>query len=335
MKTQKTGSSTFLAEPNPRVAQVSKPAVTPISKSANRGFSLSLRAWKPATRQTWKSALQAGPPSGQTAAFTLTELLVVIFTLAILGALLLPALASPQIKDQQLQCLSNLQQLQVAWTSYATDNSDRLAQDLASDSGHYATSGTETGSQPGQSWASWVLGDAGNSDVTLITRGLIYPYVGNWTVYKCPADTRTCSVGAVGTPSLRSYSMNAWMDGVPPWTANITPLPAPQQVDFINLTEINSNIPPAMALVFIEENPATINDGYWLQNLDQPTDWIDSAAHYHNNASCMTFADGHCQSRRWTDSNVLANLANSWFGFPCDPTSGDLAWVQARCTIAK
>jgi type II secretory pathway pseudopilin PulG len=105
-------------------------------------------------------------PSRQTAAFTLTELLVVIFTIAILTALLLPALASPAIKNQQIQCLSNIQQLQVAWTSYAGDNNGKLVQNLS-----YAWGGWSgfvgdllTGQYaPGLSMAGWVLGDATNA----------------------------------------------------------------------------------------------------------------------------------------------------------------------------
>jgi cytolysin (calcineurin-like family phosphatase) len=104
-------------------------------------------------------------------------------------------------------------------------------------------------------------------------------------------------------------------------------------VTFTNLAGIGSHMQPAGALVFVEESYASINDGYWIQNLDQPTMWIDDPANYHLNACSLTFADGHCQSRTWTDKNVLAGVWNNYIGFPCDPTSPDLAWVQARCTV--
>ncbi|MGD0413024.1 MAG: hypothetical protein ABSC18_15140, partial [Verrucomicrobiota bacterium] len=138
---------------------------------------------------------------------------MVILTLAMLGALLLPALASPQIKDQQLQCLSNLQQLQVAWTSYATDNSGRLAQNLAPDWGAWDGNLADLGSYAaGQSQASWVLGVATNdiypNYINLITYGLIYPWVGNYTLYQCPANTKPDKWGVT---TQRAYSMNACM----------------------------------------------------------------------------------------------------------------------------
>jgi prepilin-type N-terminal cleavage/methylation domain-containing protein len=269
----------------------------------------------------------SGQPSVPPNAFTLIELLVVIIIIAILAALLLPALAGAKARGQNIKCLSNLKQLTIGWTSYTLDNTDKIAQNVASDSGYYATAGTDAFAQPGQQWASWVLGDVNNPDVTLLTHGLIYPYVGNTKVYKCPVDVKLTTNGA---PSLRSYSMNAWMDGIPVWdNAIITP---GDQVNFTKLTAINA-MSTTMAMVFIEENPASINDGYWVQNLDTPTMWVDDPAVYHVNAGALSFADGHAQIRKWTDQNILAGEWNSWMGFACDPNSPDLAWVQARVTV--
>ena len=118
----------------------------------------------------------------------------------------------------------------------------------------------------------------------------------------------------------------------PPWQNNI--ITPGDQIDFKKLTQINA-MSTTMALVFIEENPASINDGYWVQNLDQPTDWVDDPAVYHDKAGAMSFADGHAQIRQWTDKNILAGEFNSYMGFPADPSSPDLAWVQARVTVPQ
>ena len=270
-----------------------------------------------------------GQLSGQPNAFTLIELLVVIIIIALLAAMLLPVLAKAKARGQNINCLSNLKQMTIGWTSYTLDNADKIAQNVASDigGGGYASSGTQNGSQPGQQYASWVLGDANNQDVTLITHGLIYPYVGNFKVYKCPADTKKTSAG---TAALRSYSMNSWMDGDPAWQNSIT-TPG-DQINFKKLTAINA-MSTAMAMVFVEENPASINDGYWVQNLDQPSDWVDDPATYHINSGALSYADGHGEIRKWTDHSILTGQWNSYMGFPADPTSPDLAWVQARVTV--
>jgi prepilin-type N-terminal cleavage/methylation domain-containing protein len=270
---------------------------------------------------------------GRTGAFTLIELLVVVLIIAILAALLLPTLANAKLKAQGARCLSNIHQLTIGWTSYAGDNQDKIAQNIASDIGKdangnpgYAASGNQANAQPGQPYASWVLGDATNSDPLLITHGLIFPYVGNPKCYKCPVDTK---LGENGLATLRSYSMNGWMDGDPVWANAVTT----NMVTFKQLTEINQ-MSTALAMVFIEENPASINDGNWIQNLDTPTRWVDDPAVFHIKACSLSFADGHEQIKTWADTNILTGQWGSWEGMAEDPDNPqDLQWVQARVTV--
>jgi prepilin-type N-terminal cleavage/methylation domain-containing protein len=279
------------------------------------------------------SPRQSGSPHGQPNAFTLTELLVVIVTIAILAALLLPALAGPQIRDQQMQCLSNLQQLQIGWTSYAADNNGKLAQNVSIDWGGWDGNLGDLGVYgPGQSEASWILGDATNAVYwqNLIEYGLIYPYVGNCAFYQCPANVKLDQWGLV---TWRAYSMNAWMDGAPPWKVD--------QHNFTKLATIGSYLPPAMAWVFMEENQSTINDGSLVEDVPQNEPapainyWVDLPGHYHFNAGSMAFADGHCETRNWTDRSILADMPLGPQGnIPADSSSPDIFWVLARTTVS-
>jgi prepilin-type N-terminal cleavage/methylation domain-containing protein/prepilin-type processing-associated H-X9-DG protein len=268
------------------------------------------------------------PPPGDRRcrrAFTLIELLVVIAIIAILAAMLLPALSRSKAKAQGIICLSNLRQIQIGWFMYSDDNNGAIPQNIASNSGRLTSNPLAANSQPGTPNANWVLGDVSISpDWTndlLITHGLIYPYLNSVKLFQCPTAKNP---HAPSVTRNRSYSMNGWMNGILPWNANCK--------TFIKVSQIT--LPPTMALVFIEENPGSINDGYWIQDLTKTTTWIDSPAHYHNNNGSMSFSDGHAESRKWTDANILNDTFGGQNGFAANPTTNpDLPWVQARCTV--
>ncbi len=133
--------------------------------------------------------------------FTLIELLVVIAIIAILAAMLLPALAKAKVKAQSIQCLNNLKQLQLGWKLYETDYNDCFP---------INTSRVLAGS-PQSISNSWVLGNV-KLDITAtnIVNGSLYPYVASVASYRCPADRATVRGNALW-PHTRSYSVEGWL----------------------------------------------------------------------------------------------------------------------------
>ncbi|HEU0040064.1 MAG TPA: prepilin-type N-terminal cleavage/methylation domain-containing protein, partial [Verrucomicrobiae bacterium] len=126
-------------------------------------------------------------------AFTLIELLVVIAIIAILAAMLLPALSKAKIKAQGILCMNNTKQLMLAWQMYNGDNNDRI---VMSYHGVQARGGAVAADPRAAPWVvGWLDWDAGNTDNTNILfltddkYSKVARYLGkNKNIFHCPAD---------------------------------------------------------------------------------------------------------------------------------------------------
>lgn len=269
--------------------------------------------WKPATRGN---------------AFTLIELLVVIAIIAILAAMLLPALSRSKQKAQAVLCMNQLKQLTLGWVMYANDNSGRLAPNC--ELGQQPTTSTDARIQPGGIWIQWCPGNMKSTAVAdqtnFIMAGLLYPYVKTLAVYKCPTDRSVIMFGPIAYPKLRSYSMNCWLSPFPGRDATAI-FGGDQARIFIRDTDINR---PDMTFVLIDENEKSIDDGYFAGSPGKPNYWINVSATRHGGSGGLSFADGHSEIKLWRDKNVLNPPTEGGSSFPSDPNSGDNAWLEQR-----
>ncbi len=258
-------------------------------------------------------------------AFTLIELLVVIAIIAILAALLLPALARARQKAEGIGCLNNTKQLVLAWITYTADFAEKLPYNKPGSGGVDDINNWVANSM---SWNTDAASTLENTNPDLLRTAALGPYTArNVGVYKCPADKVPC----VGGPRTRSMSMNAFVGN----TGTGNPINASWK-QFLKSTDFRN---PAGIYVTLDEHPDSINDGWFVfctaGDPSERTTWSDLPASYHNGACGFSFADGHSEIKKWLVSSTKRGVVKNTADFPIQVGSDrrDITWMGERTTV--
>ncbi len=234
--------------------------------------------------------------------FTLIELLVVIAVIAILMAILMPALKRAREQGKRAVCLSNLKQLVLAWIMYADVNDDKIVNGspLLGEHGYcYAdppqpSADDYTYHKDEKPWVG--VGKRMNIPCTedAIRDGALWPYTKSLKLYLCPTGMRGEAL---------HYSIMDGMNGLTIARTGFGLIYHKPGYWIKKRTEIYSP-PPAYRMVFLDEGFLTA-DSFAVHVGDEC--WFDDPPSRHGDGVTLGFADGHSGFRKWKGMWTIAH----------------------------
>jgi len=241
----------------------------------------------------------------------LIELLVVIAIIAILAALLLPALNKAKERVHTTACLNNLRQLTVCWFQYTVDNQDYM---VPNNFVYFVDPAGKASPYLGEDGSTWCRSLAPLDPGQISEESsMLFLYNRSPAIYHCPADRSTVR-DQPGLLRNRSYNMS-------------NSIRNSQADHFIKFTQIRNT---TSLFVFIDTHEDAIWDstfGIFPSWSPWRDFWLDVPASRHQQGTTLTFADGHAERKHWrapkTGSLFVARS-------PSAEDLQDLRWLQER-----
>lgn len=268
--------------------------------------------------------------------FTRPDLIAILSIICLLGLVATRLLARMHVIAAGASCLDNLRELTLAWSLYAEDDNGKVVNNLAA-AEMQATYNAHTYLNWEHNWLDWTTSPS-NTNRAMLTTSKLFPYLQNGlAAFKCPADIFLSAAQAKAgwTRRLRSYSMNGFMGPLSLDKNNSSYKGENSYNPGYRQFLLTSSIPrPSRTIVFLDEHPDSINDGFFIEIFGNPQ-WADLPGSHHNGAGGFAFADGHGEMHTWLYSATKQPVR---YNFPVLPPISpsqrvDYLWLTERMSV--
>ena len=273
--------------------------------------------------------------------FTLIELLVVIAIIAILAAMLLPALSKAKLRAMAAACMNNNKQLSLSAFMYGGDNNDSMPMNMDVRNN---TQVPQTLYNGNPAWISGVIDwtaqsyNTNTAEVINSKYSLLGQYLGNTAqVFACPAANYVSPVQrTLGWNSrVRSVAMNAAVGSGPKYP--ISNFGWNQSSWYVAKKSSDFHNPgPSDVWVFSDEHPDSIDDALMYTANYPVTQFIELPGNQHGGACGMAFGDGHAEIHRWNGPTMAAHQQVTYTvvqRIACLVTDADMLYLAAHTPI--